>query len=76
MPYFASFDRKQDRHLNRAFPGLVDVLPNLTESSPIGVAFPLGPNAAGRHLWKLNIDGIWVEGSFVLYRRTFKPVRR
>ena len=71
MSYLAGIDREQDRHRNRAFPGLVDVLPTLGESRPIGVPFSQGTNRAGSLLWRLNIDGDWVEGRFVLVKREF-----
>ena len=73
MTYFAGTESQKDRDLNRAAPGLMDVLLSPDEPMPIGVAFSLGPNDAGQPLWKLNIDGTWVEGRFVILRREFVP---
>ena len=71
MSYFAGIENQKDRDLNRAIPGLKDVLLSLDDPSPIGVAFSLGANDAGRPLWRLNIDGTWVKGRFVIVGRRF-----
>ena len=73
MSYFAGIETQKDRDLNRAIPGLKDVLRSPDDPMPIGVAFRLGPNGIGRQLWKLNIDGIWVEGRFAIVDREFRP---
>ena len=75
MPYFANIDRKKDRHPDRELPGLVEVLPTPDELKPFGVAVSQGPNRAGSLLWRLNIDGKWVEGRFVLISREFVPAK-
>jgi hypothetical protein len=75
MAYFAGIENRKDRDLNRAIPGLKDVLRSLADPMPFGVAFPLGPNGAGRPLWRLNIDGTWVVGRFVIIGREFRPAQ-
>ena len=44
MAYFAGIESQKDRDLNRAIPGLRDVLLSPDDPMPIGVAFRLGPN--------------------------------
>ena len=73
MAYFAGMENQKDRNLNRAIPGLMDVVRSPDDPMPIGVAFSLGPNGAGRLLWRLNIDGIWVDGRFAMIDRKFVP---
>ena len=48
MAYFAGIETRKDRDLNRAIPGLRDVLLSPNNPTPIGVAFSLGPDAPGR----------------------------
>ena len=76
MAYFAGMENQKDRDLNRAIPGLKDVVQSPYDPMPIGVAFSLGPNGAGRLLWRLNIDGIWVDGRFAIIKRKFVPADR
>ena len=71
MTYFAGIENEEDRGLDRAIPGLVDVLRSPDDPMPIGVAFSMGPNRCGRPSWRLNIDGKWVEGRFVIVGRMF-----
>ena len=73
MAYFTSIESQKDRDLNRAIPWITNVLLSPDDPAPIGMAFHLGPNGAGRPLWKLNIDGIWVEGRFAIVDREFRP---
>ena len=75
MSYFAGIEDQKDRDLNRTIPSLKNVLLSLDDPTPIGVAFPLRPNGAGRLLWRLNIDGIWVGGRFAIIKRMFVRAR-
>jgi hypothetical protein len=73
ISYFVNIGPAQGPYLDRDVPGLIDVLLEPKDAMPIGVAFSLGPNADGVPLWKLNIDGGWVPGRYVVVDREFRP---
>jgi hypothetical protein len=51
--------------------GTIDVLEAIDQSSPIGMAFCIGENAAGVAVWRLSIRGRNLPGGRVVLHRRF-----
>jgi hypothetical protein len=73
MPYFVNIGPVQGPYLDRDVPVVTDVLLARNDLVPIGIAYYLGLNADGVSLWKLNINGEWVPGRYVVVDREFRP---
>ena len=53
--------------------GTIDVREAIDQSSPIGMAFCIGENAAGVAVWRLSIQGRNLPGGRVVLHRRFIP---
>jgi hypothetical protein len=73
LGYFTSAGPAMGVLLRRDVAGTIIVLEDLGGSSPVGMAFCTGENAAGVAVWRLSIGGRDLPGGRVVLHRSFRP---
>ena len=84
MRYFTDAGPVRGPLRHRDVPGAIGVFEALDDPAlpapddparPIGLALPVGWNAAGVALWELNVRGADLAGRWVVIDREFRPVQ-
>ena len=73
VPYYTDVGSRGDWILGSETPAVIAVLEALGQSTPVGIAFRVGGDHAGRALWTLRVYDEDLPGQWVVVDREFQP---
>ena len=76
MPYYTDVGSRGDCILGFETPAVLAVLEAPNQSTPVGIAFRVGGDHAGRALWTLRVYDEDLPGQWVVIDREFRPADR